>query len=145
VVYCPTEQMLADFFTKPLQGNLFRRLKRVVMGHAHIDSLKSIPTATAQERVGESTVLDCGSDARQGCTDMDPLPAVLIKDCAVVYPVPAVPITRKVSIGAKIDGTTYRNNLRPGTTNEKSYAQALKLGRRFSTSIARPGSRVLVL
>jgi len=24
IVYCPTEQMLADFFTKPLQGNLFR-------------------------------------------------------------------------------------------------------------------------
>jgi hypothetical protein len=23
VQYCPTEQMLADFFTKPLQGNLF--------------------------------------------------------------------------------------------------------------------------
>jgi hypothetical protein len=26
VKYCPTEQMLADFFTKPLQGSLFRKL-----------------------------------------------------------------------------------------------------------------------
>jgi hypothetical protein len=24
IVYCPTEQMLTDFFTKPLQGSLFR-------------------------------------------------------------------------------------------------------------------------
>ena len=25
VAYCPTENMLADFFTKPLQGAVFRR------------------------------------------------------------------------------------------------------------------------
>ena len=61
VRYCPTEQMLADFFTKPLQGNLFRRLKAVIMGHAHIDTLKLIPTGPPQERVGES-VNGCGPD-----------------------------------------------------------------------------------
>jgi hypothetical protein len=49
---CPTEQMLADFFTKPLQGNLFRRLKAVLMGHAHISTLLDIPSASVQERVG---------------------------------------------------------------------------------------------
>jgi hypothetical protein len=27
IKYCPTEEMLADFFTKPLQGALFRRLR----------------------------------------------------------------------------------------------------------------------
>jgi Reverse transcriptase (RNA-dependent DNA polymerase)/Zinc knuckle len=32
IEYCPTEQMVADFFTKPLQGALFRRLRDVVMG-----------------------------------------------------------------------------------------------------------------
>ena len=51
VEYCPTQQMLADFFTKPLQGNLFRRLSAVVMGHKHVDSLKEITLATSQERV----------------------------------------------------------------------------------------------
>ena len=25
--YCPTEDMIADFYTKPLQGSLFRKLK----------------------------------------------------------------------------------------------------------------------
>jgi KUP system potassium uptake protein len=54
VRYCPTEQMLADFFTKPLQGALFRRLRSVVMGHEHISSLSVVPPSSApQERVGE--------------------------------------------------------------------------------------------
>ena len=52
IAYCPTEQMLADFFTKPLQGNLFRRLKAVLMGHARISTLLDIPLASVQERVG---------------------------------------------------------------------------------------------
>jgi hypothetical protein len=55
VRYCPTEQMLADFFTKPLQGALFRRLKAVVMGWEHIDTLAvTFPSAEPQERVGSS-------------------------------------------------------------------------------------------
>ena len=39
VVYCKTELMLGDFFTKPLQGNLFRRMKDVVMGVGSYDDL----------------------------------------------------------------------------------------------------------
>jgi hypothetical protein len=67
VVYCPTEQMLADFFTKPLQGNLFRKLKAVVMGHKHVDTLKETPSTTPQERVEESADLEdseCGADGQ---------------------------------------------------------------------------------
>ena len=37
--YCPTEKMLADFFTKPLQGSLFKVFRAVIMGHEPIDSL----------------------------------------------------------------------------------------------------------
>jgi hypothetical protein len=32
VKYCPTESMLADFFTKPLQGRLFRKFRAVLLG-----------------------------------------------------------------------------------------------------------------
>jgi hypothetical protein len=59
--------MLADFFTKPLQGNLFRKLKAVVMGHKHVDTLKEIPSATPQERVEESADLEfseCEADGQ---------------------------------------------------------------------------------
>jgi hypothetical protein len=51
--HCPTLQMLADFFTKPLQGALFRKFRDVILGHKHIDTLTDIDEPAAQERVGE--------------------------------------------------------------------------------------------
>ena len=56
VEYCPTEQMIADFFAKPLQGNLFRRLRDVMLGYVHIDELKKFvrcEEVLSQERVRE--------------------------------------------------------------------------------------------
>jgi hypothetical protein len=43
--------MLADFFTKPLQGELFRKFKAVLMGHAHVNTLAVRPMVSAEERV----------------------------------------------------------------------------------------------
>ena len=43
--YCPTAQMLADFFTKPLQGKLFKLMRDVIMGNTPF---------TMEERVGET-------------------------------------------------------------------------------------------
>mmetsp|Transcript_830 Transcript_830/g.1321 ORF Transcript_830/g.1321 Transcript_830/m.1321 type:complete len:103 (+) Transcript_830:623-931(+) len=40
IEYCPTELMLADFFTKPLQGAVFRKFREVIMGRKPISSLK---------------------------------------------------------------------------------------------------------
>ena len=37
---CPTKKMLADFFTKPLQGNLFRCFKDFILVHRPISELK---------------------------------------------------------------------------------------------------------
>ena len=39
VEYCPTRTMLADFFTKPLQGHLFRVFKDVIMGHKQLSDI----------------------------------------------------------------------------------------------------------
>jgi hypothetical protein len=39
VVYCPTETMVADYFTKPLQGALFKKLRAVIMGHTLVSTL----------------------------------------------------------------------------------------------------------
>ena len=39
VEYCPSSIMLADFFTKPLQGHLFKMFRDVIMGYAPISSL----------------------------------------------------------------------------------------------------------
>ena len=41
--YCPTAKMLADYFTKALQGSAFMRFWYVVIGHKHIDTLHISP------------------------------------------------------------------------------------------------------
>lgn len=51
VIYCPTEYMVADFFTKPLQGKLFHYLKGIIMGHEPLSSLTSQFWTKRQERV----------------------------------------------------------------------------------------------
>ena len=34
IVYCPTGDMLADYFTKPLQGNQFKAFRELILGLA---------------------------------------------------------------------------------------------------------------
>ena len=46
--------MLADFFTKPLQGHLFRQFRDVILGYSHIDTLQRDPAAAIEERVEEN-------------------------------------------------------------------------------------------
>jgi hypothetical protein len=54
VHYCPTERMLADFFTKPLQGSLFRKFRDVILGYVHVSVLdKSDRELSSKERVGK--------------------------------------------------------------------------------------------
>jgi hypothetical protein len=50
--HCPTLQMLADFFTKPLQGALFRKFRDVILGYKHVDDLTLAPMPDLEERVG---------------------------------------------------------------------------------------------
>jgi hypothetical protein len=85
IVHCPTEDMLADFFTKPLQGNLFRKFRAVLLGehhsntlHYHHDTHHSLPA----ERVGSqrspsigdpeiSTVYSVTSNANNGTSNVN--------------------------------------------------------------------------
>ena len=41
IEYCPTNIMLGDFFTKPLQGSLFKKMQDVVMDLQPITILKT--------------------------------------------------------------------------------------------------------
>ena len=49
--------MVADFFTKPIQGNLFQEFRDIIMGYEHIYSIhKESPDnedLSCQERVGK--------------------------------------------------------------------------------------------
>ena len=46
--------MLADFFTKPLQGALFNKFRDVIMGWKHINTLRQPTKCDLKERVGIS-------------------------------------------------------------------------------------------
>ena len=56
ITHCPTENMLADFFTKPLQGSLFRKFRSVLLGESHNNSLCHGRTPSPpEERVGSKS------------------------------------------------------------------------------------------
>ena len=55
VEYCPTYQMLADYFTKSLQGRMFNIYREILMGWKHISTLKNITSSCMKEHV-ENTV-----------------------------------------------------------------------------------------
>ena len=51
IEYCPTEQMLADFFTKALTGRLFWHFRDVLLGYKPISVLYDIQRFSVKERV----------------------------------------------------------------------------------------------
>ena len=44
--------MLADFFTKPLNGSLFRKFRDVILGYKPVSSLRETMPSDIEERVG---------------------------------------------------------------------------------------------
>jgi hypothetical protein len=44
LVHCPTTRMIADYFTKPLQGPLFRTFRDIIMGIIHPSTLQPPPS-----------------------------------------------------------------------------------------------------
>ena len=54
IVYCPPGAMLADFYTKPLQGSLFCNFRDVIIGLNHIRIIRLDATVSDQERVGNT-------------------------------------------------------------------------------------------
>ena len=63
VEYCPTEDMVADLFTKPLQGTLFRKLRRIILNLP--DDAPMTNSKASQECVGTRSYADVvrGTDA----------------------------------------------------------------------------------
>ena len=53
VKHCPTERMLADYMSKPLQGKLFTLFRDVIMGWKHLSTLFDILNSN-EERVGNN-------------------------------------------------------------------------------------------
>ncbi len=60
MIHCSTHGMLADFFTKPLQGSLFRCLKDIIKGH--VKRPTTILQAVPQEHVGGEKNVTCAQE-----------------------------------------------------------------------------------
>jgi len=54
VRHCPTLSMLADFFTKPLNGSLFQKFRDVILGYKPVSSLQEILPPDFKEHVGNN-------------------------------------------------------------------------------------------
>ena len=54
IIYCHTDMMVADFFTKLLQGTIFRKLRNVIMGVTHPYSLITGEPPPVKEPVGKN-------------------------------------------------------------------------------------------
>ena len=50
VEYCPTHHMIADYFTKPLQGRVFQKFRNIIMGYEKLSALQD-DSFTLKERV----------------------------------------------------------------------------------------------
>jgi hypothetical protein len=61
VRHCATEHMLADFFTKPLQGALFRKFRGILLGYEHVDTLTNMVPSATEERVENNCFLPVGN------------------------------------------------------------------------------------
>ena len=57
IEHCPTNVMLADYHTKPLQGSLFRKFREVIMGYKNISWLVS-QVPSIKERVREKFLIN---------------------------------------------------------------------------------------
>ena len=73
IVYCPTDEMIGDFFTKPLGGAKFRRFRNIIMNITHdeygdvdMDELMAVHQAKIQRRV--EMMAPSAEDSEDECT-----------------------------------------------------------------------------
>ena len=55
LIHCPTESMIADFFTIPLQGSLFKKFRDIIMGITHFSTLL-VPTMAEARSVLDNDI-----------------------------------------------------------------------------------------
>ena len=67
IEYCPTEEMIADYFTKPLQGAQFRRFRNAIMGISDAEYLAyKLAYEDAKLQHGNNTVGGSSAQSHDG-------------------------------------------------------------------------------
>ena len=68
IKYCPTKEMVADYFTKPLQGALFYKLRAMVMNMDMVNTTNNIDPSLQECQSTMMTTVGCRS-VLDGATD----------------------------------------------------------------------------
>ena len=66
VKYCPNQLMIADYFTKPMQGKFFRMFRDLIMGYVHINDIFKAIELSAKEHVDKSKTVTENSITNNG-------------------------------------------------------------------------------
>ena len=135
--------MLADFFTKPLQGALFTTFRDVVLGYRQVDSLHSVLPTEPEERVGnKNRAVDRwtkeGTDGSAGTVDEDGFTLVTGKKKLFV-PRKENKVTT-TSRGGTLGGVSVHSKNR--TAGTRAYGSELVSKRSFSRNNPVNGDRV---
>jgi hypothetical protein len=123
IEYCPTGLMVADYFTKPLQGVIFRKLRDMIMGNTDI----ALPTNATVPTKG---ILDVLPPQESRSVLKSELP------CSTVLPA-------RVRVPNKLTSplTVLPTNLRTTNTTNNVVTQASKQVSRLALSWAQIASR----
>ena len=65
VKLCPMHLMIADYFTKPLKGKLFKLFRDLIMGYKHIGDILADIKSTAKEHVGNQNKVTKNSNLKK--------------------------------------------------------------------------------
>jgi len=95
---CPTDKMLANFFTKPLQGSLFRKFRAVLLRHCHVNTLAKSPLLPSKERV-VNPILEKGRSGASGQTFALPAKKKVSEQMEVASASTYASILKRVSSG----------------------------------------------
>ena len=57
LIYCPTDRVIAGFYTKPLQGSLFRKMREIAMGFAPFSEEECVVNS---EKIGKISTENIG-------------------------------------------------------------------------------------
>ena len=126
VEYCPTGRMVADFFTKPLQGSLFRRMRDVVHGLSP-RSILNVDSNGNLEKMQGNNGDDANKEQRVRFADNiesnDALPNTKRKERVGKYEIEDEIVSKNRNGCAVEFGKAYNE--------ERTYASVLKRGTRM--------------
>jgi hypothetical protein len=124
---CPTLSMLADFFTKPLQGTLFRQFRDALLGRSHVDTLATCPMTPPKERVEDPR------DARGVCHTAEATGVIgTVTDSTVRVPRTQVPRVTWADVVRKAPAATQSER----ASSDRRYEVLLKRSGGVSRSLS---------